>query len=141
MTDPLSLFLFFRLFLVILAVYPLIGILDSVCSVSVKTTLKFWLKLYWTFVIILGTSSMKIVCLCLFIQIYFISFNNILPFFQYKSWASFVVFIPRDHTGFVAILNRKPFFIAFFYWLSLYIRTFWVPLIYGDLVLLAYRLF
>lgn len=89
---------------------------------------------------------MKIVSLFLFIQIYFISFNAILPFFfQYRSWSSFVIRILMDYTGFVAVPNRKPFLMTFFLLLTAVRvnnrRTFWVLLIYGYLVLLAYKLF
>ena len=72
MTDHCLYSSFFILVLVILAVYPLKWILESVCSISVKTTLKSWLKLYWTFVKMLGiSSSMKMICLHLFRSILF----------------------------------------------------------------------
>lgn len=58
---------------------------------------------------------MKVVCLFLFIQIYFVSLDNMLPFSQYSLWAPFSMFNPRGHTNSVAILNRKSFLIAFFY--------------------------
>lgn len=50
-----------------------------------------------------------------------------------------------DYTGFVAVPNRKPFLMTFFLLLTAVRvnnrRTFWVLLIYGYLVLLAYKLF
>lgn len=113
-----------------------------ICSVSVKNHIEVLVKIVSNICNNFGNVSIYENNLSLFIQIYLFSFSNIFPFSQYSSWTNFVLFNPRNHAGFVAILNRKSFSLIFFsIRYCCYVRTFWVLLICGDLVLLAYKSF